>query len=157
MLTLTEASKLIQNPLQRGVVEIFPRSSAVLERLPFMDVAGNAYAWNQEQTLPGIGFRGYNDTYTESTGVINPMTEALKIFGGISSFFANQSTSDVEMGNAKLLSTQADAAATDVGLVTTKGAYDQARVARAERATSSALAVEVRTMPRPTLGWPLLR
>lgn len=84
MLTLTEASKLIQNPLQRGVVEIFPRTSAVLERLPFMDVAGNAYAWSQEQTLPGIGFRGYNDTYTESTGVINPMTEALRIFGGIS-------------------------------------------------------------------------
>lgn len=84
MLTLTEASKLIQNPLQRGVVEIFPRTSAVLERLPFMDVAGNAYAWNQESVLPGIGFRGYNVSYDESTGVIQSMTEALKIFGGIS-------------------------------------------------------------------------
>ena len=75
MLTLTEASKLIQNPLQRGVVETFARTSPVLERLPFMDVNGNAYSYNVEQTLPGIAFRDYNASYTESTGVVNPHTE----------------------------------------------------------------------------------
>ena len=85
MLTLAEASKLIQNPLQRGVVETFARTSAVLERLPFMDVAGNAYSYNVEQTLPGIAFRDYNQSYTESTGVVNPVTEKLYIMGGISS------------------------------------------------------------------------
>lgn len=84
MLTLVEASKLIQNPLQKGVVETFARTSAVLERLPFLDVAGNAYAWNQEQTLPGIAFRAINSTYDESTGVVQQKTEALKVFGGIS-------------------------------------------------------------------------
>ena len=84
MLTLAEASKLIQNPLQRGVVETFPRTSPVLMMLPFLDVAGNAYNWNLEKTLPGIGFRDYNETYTESTGVVQPMTEVLKIFGGVS-------------------------------------------------------------------------
>ena len=85
MLTLTEASKLIQNPLQRGVVETFARNSPVLERLPFMDVNGNAYSYNVEQTLPGIAFRDYNTSYTESTGVVNPHTEKLYIMGGISS------------------------------------------------------------------------
>ena len=85
MLTLTEASKLIQNPLQRGVVETFARTSPVLERLPFMDVNGNAYSYNEEQTLPGIAFRDYNTSYTESTGVVNPHTEKLYIMGGISS------------------------------------------------------------------------
>ena len=85
MLTLTEASKLIQNPLQRGVVETFARTSPVLERLPFMDVNGNAYSYNVEQTLPGIAFRDYNTSYTESTGVVNPHTEKLYIMGGISS------------------------------------------------------------------------
>lgn len=85
MLTLTEASKLIQNPLQRGVVETFARTSPVLERLPFMDVNGNAYSYNVEQTLPGIAFRDYNASYTESTGVVNPHTEKLYIMGGISS------------------------------------------------------------------------
>ena len=85
MLTLTEASKLIQNPLQRGVVETFARTSPVLERLPIMDVNGNAYSYNVEQTLPGIAFRDYNTSYTESTGVVNPHTEKLYIMGGISS------------------------------------------------------------------------
>lgn len=83
-LTLTEASKLIQNPLQRGVVEIFPQTSPVLEKLPFLNVNGNAYSYNIEQTLPGIAFRNYNATYTESTGVVNPKTEKLYILGGIS-------------------------------------------------------------------------
>lgn len=82
MLTLIEASKLKQNPLQAGVIEVFARSSAVLERLPFMDVAGNAYSFNREQTLPGVAFRDYNEIYTESTGVIQQSTEVLKLFGG---------------------------------------------------------------------------
>ena len=83
-LTLAEASKLIQNPLQRGVVETFARTSSVLEYLPFMDVAGNAYSYNQEKTLPGIAFRDYGGTYEEGTGVVNPVTEKLFILGGIS-------------------------------------------------------------------------
>jgi len=78
-----EASKLIQNPLQKGVVEIFARTSPVLQYLPFMTIAGNAYSWNLEQTLPGIAFRGYNASYTEDTGVVQQSTEALKIFGGL--------------------------------------------------------------------------
>lgn len=82
MLTLIEASKLIQNPLQRGVVELFARTSPVLERLPFLDVAGNAYSYNIEETLPGVAFRGINETYTESTGIVNPQIEAMKVFGG---------------------------------------------------------------------------
>ena len=83
-LTLTEAAKLVQNPLQRGVIEIFPRTSPVLERLPFFNVNGQAYVYNQEQTLPGIAFRNFNQSYTESTGVVNPQTERLYVLGGIS-------------------------------------------------------------------------
>lgn len=83
-LTLLEAAKLVQDPLQRGVIEIFPRTSPVLERLPFFDVNGQAYKYNQEKTLPGIAFRGINESYTESTGVVNPAVEALFVMGGIS-------------------------------------------------------------------------
>lgn len=83
-LTLLEAAKLMQNPLQRGVVEVFPRTSPVLERLPFMPVSGNAYTYNQEQALPGVAFRGIGENYTESTGVVNPVTERLVILGGVS-------------------------------------------------------------------------
>jgi len=84
MLTLLEAAKLVTDPLQRGVIEIFPRTSPVLERLPFFTVNGQAYKYNQEQTLPGIAFRGINETYTEDTGVVNPAVEALYIMGGLS-------------------------------------------------------------------------
>lgn len=84
MLTLLEAAKLVQDPLKRGVIEIFPRTSPVLERLPFFNVNGQAYRYNQEETLPGIAFRGINQSYTEDTGVVNPAVEALYIMGGLS-------------------------------------------------------------------------
>lgn len=83
-ITLLEAAKLVQNPLKRGVIEIFPQNSPVLERLPFFGVNGQAYVYNQEETLPGVAFRGINDSYTESTGVVNPVTERLYVLGGLS-------------------------------------------------------------------------
>ena len=83
-LSLNETAKLEQDPLKRGVIEIFPRVSPVLERLPFFNVNGQAYKYNQEQTLPGIAFRGINQSYTESTGIVNPQVEALYVLGGIS-------------------------------------------------------------------------
>lgn len=82
MLTLLEASKLVQNPLQRGVVEIFASTSPVLERLPFLDVPGGAYVHNIEETLPGVAFRDFNQGYDSSYGVVQQSTEVLKIFGG---------------------------------------------------------------------------
>lgn len=86
MLTMMEAAKLINNPLQSGVVEIFAANNPVLERLPFADISGNAYKYNREGSLPGIAFRGINESYTESTGVINPQTETLTICGGDSDY-----------------------------------------------------------------------
>jgi hypothetical protein len=56
----------------------------VLERLPFFSVTGQAYKYNREETLPGVAFRGINESYTESTGVVNPQVEALYVLGGIS-------------------------------------------------------------------------
>lgn len=86
MLTLIEASKLSQNTLASGVVEIFARNNPVLERMPFIDIGGSAFTYNREGTLPGIAFRGVNESYTESTGVINPQTETLTICGGDSDY-----------------------------------------------------------------------
>jgi hypothetical protein len=81
-LTLTEASKLSQDTLQRGVIETFARTSSILEMMPFMDIAGNAYAYNQEGALPGIAFRDVNEGYVASEGVVNPKSERLYIAGG---------------------------------------------------------------------------
>ena len=81
-LTLVEAAKRNQNPIQSAVIEMFARNSDVLRVLPFNDIQGNALRYNREETLPGVGFRGINEAYTESTGVINPITEPLVIAGG---------------------------------------------------------------------------
>jgi hypothetical protein len=86
MLTITEWAKLNPTPLTSGVVEIFASENPVLERLPFINIAGNAYKYNRETTLPGIAFRDFNTGYTESTGVVNPVTESLTILGGDSDY-----------------------------------------------------------------------
>ncbi|MCW2278732.1 major capsid protein [Heliophilum fasciatum] len=81
-LTITEVAKLSTDTLQRGVVETFARNSAVMELLPWMEIAGNSYKYNQEETLPGIAFRTVNNAYTESAGVVNQLSEGLYILGG---------------------------------------------------------------------------
>ena len=81
-LTLVEAAKQSQNPIQSAVIEMYARSSDIMAALPFNNISGNALRYNREESLPGIGFRGVNEAYTESTGVLNPMTEPLVIAGG---------------------------------------------------------------------------
>jgi len=80
--TLAQAALLSENDLQRGVLETFVQESAVLDRIPFLSIQGNAYAYNQEATLPGVAFRSVNEAYTESTGTVNQATESLVILGG---------------------------------------------------------------------------
>lgn len=81
-LTLAESAKLSQDDLQRGVLETFVQESPVLDRIPFLPIEGNAYAYNEEATLPGVAFRNVNEAYTESTGTVNPKSEKLVILGG---------------------------------------------------------------------------
>lgn len=82
-LTLVEASKLeVNDPYRSGVIELYAGSSDILANLPFEDITGGSLAYNREQTLPGIGFRGVNEAYSPSTGVLNPLTEVLVIAGG---------------------------------------------------------------------------
>lgn len=80
--TLAQAALLSENDLQRGVIETFVQESPVLDRLPLMNIEGNAYAYNEEATLPGVAFRSVNEAYVESTGTVNQKTESLVILGG---------------------------------------------------------------------------
>ncbi len=81
-LTLAESAKLSQDNLQRGVVETFVQESVVLDRIPLLPIQGNAYAYNEEATLPGVEFRAVNAAYAESTGTVNQKSEKLVILGG---------------------------------------------------------------------------
>ncbi|WP_372672981.1 major capsid protein [Amycolatopsis kentuckyensis] len=80
--TLAQAALLSQNSLQRGVIETFVQANAILDRIPLMSIEGNAYAYNEEATLPGVAFRSVNEAYTESTGTVNQKSESLVILGG---------------------------------------------------------------------------
>jgi hypothetical protein len=79
---LVEYAKTTQDELRRAVIEIFAKSSAVLDTLRFTDIQGGALQYNVEKALPGIGFRGVNEAYAESVGILNPAVEKLKIIGG---------------------------------------------------------------------------
>ncbi len=103
--TLIEYSKQTQDPILSGVIETFARSSPILDALPFKSIVGNALAYNQEKTLPGIGFRGINEAYDESVSVLLPQTEKIKILGGdmdtdkalVKMYGASRRTTDIMM------------------------------------------------------------
>lgn len=82
-LTLIEAAKQSNGDiLRQAVIEMYARTSGVMRELPFENISGNALKYNREEKLPGIGFRGVNEGYPESTGILNPVTEPLVIAGG---------------------------------------------------------------------------
>lgn len=82
-LTLLEAAKLNSGDVYKmGVLMKFAETSDILRVLPFESISGNSLKYNIEETLPGIGFRGVNESYTESTGILNPKVESLTIAGG---------------------------------------------------------------------------
>jgi hypothetical protein len=95
-ITLLEAAKLALNAgetKRAGVIATFARTSAWLANLPFRNIPGNSYAYNTEGALPGIAFRGVNEAYVGSAGIINPNSEALRIAGG---------DLDVDVANIKM-------------------------------------------------------
>lgn len=82
-MTLLEAAKLDPGQVVRNaIIEMYVGSSDILANLPFENINGNALKYNREETFPGVGFRGVNESYTASVGVLNPQTESLVIAGG---------------------------------------------------------------------------
>jgi HK97 family phage major capsid protein len=81
-LTLAEASKLSNDILVQGVVEMVVKDSPVLQRLPFIEITGNGLTYNIENTLPEISFYSVGEDWGESTPTFDQHTAALKILGG---------------------------------------------------------------------------
>ena len=83
-LTLLQASEQAlgnDEGKRAAIIELFAVPD-ILRVMPFMDVPGGAYTYIQEGQLPGVAFRGINESYGTSTGVINPQVERLRIAGG---------------------------------------------------------------------------
>src|SRR5690606_42016557 len=80
--SLAEAAKLSQDDLQRGVLETFVQESVVLDRLPFLPIQVNAYAYNLEESLPGVVLLSVNEGFDHLSGSVNQKTLTLYILGG---------------------------------------------------------------------------
>ena len=105
-MTLTEAAKLSNDVLLKGVIETIITESEVLKHLLFIDIVGNGLTYNQENTLPTAQFYGPGDTWTESTPTFTQKTATLKILGGDADVdeFLRQTRSNVQ--NLKAIVTE---------------------------------------------------
>ena len=65
-----------------AIIEMFTEYSPIMNDLPMVPVDGTRYEYERDVTLPGVGWRGYNEAWAESTGVTNPFTEYMKVLGG---------------------------------------------------------------------------
>ncbi|WP_372728966.1 major capsid protein [Nocardioides sp.] len=104
--TLAEAAVTAQDPRLPGVVGVL-NTSNIMNRVPFENIAGRAFSYNSEATLPAAAFRAVNAGYTESTGTFNNATESLVILGGdyvVDRFLEQTSTGSV----ASLVAAQRD-------------------------------------------------
>lgn len=81
-LTLIEILKSVSDPLRAGVIEQLFLEEPLFQYIPWQDVMGLSFSYNQEETLPGVAFRQLNAAYTPTVGVINRQTEPLIPFGG---------------------------------------------------------------------------
>lgn len=84
-LTLVESAKLAlgrDETLKATVMELYAKASDLMQYIPFEDITGNSLVFNREQTLPSVGFRALNESYSEGSGTVDRVTEVLAIAGG---------------------------------------------------------------------------
>lgn len=82
-LSILEANKINDGDVKRSaIIEMFAENSELLRVLPFEDIPGGSLSYNKEGKLPGVAFRGFNEAYSASVGIINPEVEVLRIAGG---------------------------------------------------------------------------
>jgi HK97 family phage major capsid protein len=81
-LTKTEAAKLTNDMLLRGVIETVVKESQILQFLPFMEVTGTTVTYNREATMPATSFYDVGDTWSEASPTFTQATAKLSILGG---------------------------------------------------------------------------
>lgn len=97
--------------LKRGVIEEIIRDSVVLQKLPFIDVVGNAYEYMVEEALAGASWYDPNEVWSESTGSWIKRTAVLRILGGDADVdnFLKATRSDVNDLRAEVVSNKTKA------------------------------------------------
>lgn len=60
----------------RALIEMFAKSSDIMETLPFEGMTGPVFEGYRQATLPTVGFRGINEGSTSGVGKVTPFQEA---------------------------------------------------------------------------------
>jgi hypothetical protein len=81
-LTLTEAEKLSNDVLLKGVIQTIVKDSPVLQVLPFIQIVGNGLTYTKEKAMASVDFYDVGDVWSESTPEFEKVTATLKIMGG---------------------------------------------------------------------------
>src|SRR5215207_6486270 len=81
-LLLADSAKLSNDLVQRGVIETILEESPMLRVMPFLDVEGNSFKYNQESALGGASFYVVNGVWSEGTATFTQKTVNLEILGG---------------------------------------------------------------------------
>jgi hypothetical protein len=79
---LSEAAKFSTNMVKKGVLKTIIKDSIVLQKLPFIDIVGNAYQYLREADLKTGRFYDPNEQWQEDTPTFTQLTAAIKILGG---------------------------------------------------------------------------
>jgi hypothetical protein len=80
-LSLVEAKKHSRNPQEIAIITELS-AGPLLSTLPFREVQGSGLFYKREENLGDVGFRAFNDGYSESYAEVRQYSEALKLFGG---------------------------------------------------------------------------
>lgn len=78
----TEAEKLSNNQLIRGVIEEIIDRDATFSLLPFVRAEGKAYVYNRETTLGTVDFLDPNEVVPEGAATFTEVTAYLRILAG---------------------------------------------------------------------------
>ncbi len=111
--TKSEAAKLTQDMMLRGVIETVVRESSILAVLPFMQVVGSALTYNREATMPEASFYEPGDFWSADSPTWTTLTQDLKIIGGDADVdnFLQQTYADPNDLEAVVLESRAKAVA----------------------------------------------
>ena len=80
-LTLAQAKIHSRNPQELAIITELS-AGPLLTSLPFREVQGSGLFYKREESLGDVGFRSFNDGYSESYAEVRQYSEALKLFGG---------------------------------------------------------------------------
>lgn len=90
MMTMPEFLKTEAPPPQRAVTKLFVEEGRLFRAIPWETRAQAGVPFNKQTGLPSTAARAVGETYTPSTGTVEPGFEAMKIYGGLAQFDAFQ-------------------------------------------------------------------